>query len=197
VGGFDSEASPQYAIEMLTPELHKIRDIKIRRARPGDVSEIANVHVNSWRETYRGLLPADYLAQLNFRKKIDAWQSVILKPEQFHVLVAEDRVGVIGFATFEGARDVIWGDHGEVSSIYLLSRFKGRGIGRALLRSGMQELIRRGFRRAYCWVLENNPTISFYEHTGAQFSGQVKDDEIAGQKVKELAYVWNTLDNFK
>lgn len=179
------------------PQVQKIGDIKIRLARPGDVSEIANVHVSSWREAYRGLLPSEYLAKLNFRKKIDAWQSVILNTNKFHVYVAEDRVGVIGFATFEAARDVLWEGHAEVSSIYLLQRFKGRGVGKALLRAGMQDLIRRGFKQAYCWVLEGNPTINFYEHSGAEFSGKVKDDEIGGQPVKELAYVWNTLDNFR
>lgn len=178
-------------------EVKKIGDIKIRLARPGDVSEIANVHVSSWREAYRGLLPPEYLAKLNFRKKIDSWQKVICDTEKFTVYVAEDRVGVIGFATFEAARDLTWEGHGEVSSIYLLSRFKGRGVGKALLQSGMQVLIRRQFNQAYCWVLEGNPTIQFYEHTGATFSGQVKDDEIAGQKIKELAYRWNSLDNFK
>jgi len=182
---------------MIPQMVTKIGDIKIRKARPGDVSEIANVHVNSWRETYRGLLPSDYLAKLNFRKKIDAWQAVILKTDQFHVFVAEDRVGVIGFATFEAARDVNWEGCGEVSSIYLLSRFKGRGVGRAMLSAGMTELKRRNFSSAYCWVLDGNPTISFYEHTGAEFSGISKDDEIAGQKVKELAYVWKSLDGFK
>ena len=177
--------------------VHKIGDIKIRMARPGDVSEIANVHVNSWRETYRDLLPASYLAQLNFRKKIDAWQKVITEKEKFAVFVAEDRVGVIGFATFEAARDVTWEGHGEVSSIYLLKRFKGRGVGKALLNSGMHELVKRDFKQAYCWVLEGNPTVDFYVHSGAAFSGVIKDDEIAGQKIKELAYVWNTLDNFR
>lgn len=175
----------------------KLGDIKIRHARPGDVSEIANVHVSCWRETYRGMLPAEYLSKLNFRKKIDSWQRVILDKEKFTVFVAEDRVGVIGFATFEAARDTKWDGHGEVTSIYLLSRFKGRGIGRALLQVGMQDLMKRNFNQAYCWVLQGNPTIGFYEHTGAKFSGLTKDDEIAGQKVTELAYVWNNLDNFR
>ncbi len=174
----------------------KFNDVKIRLARPGDVSEIANVHVSSWRETYRGILPADYLAKMNFRKKMDAWYKVITDKERFIVFVAEDRVGVIGFATFEPARDVSWVKYGEVTSIYLLSRFKGRGIGRALLNAGMAELKKRNFNQAYCWVLKGNPTIQFYEHTGAHYSGQSKDDELAGQKITELAYVWKSLEEF-
>lgn len=177
--------------------LNQLKDIKIRLARPGDVSEIANVHVNCWRETYRGLLPSEYLSKLNFRKKIDAWQKVIGEKEKFTVIIAEDRVGVIGFATVEAARDSGWQGHGEVSSIYLLSRFKGRGVGKALLQAGMKDLLKRNFSQAYCWVLQGNPTIQFYEHTGATYSGVSKDDEIAGQKIKELAYVWASLESFK
>jgi L-amino acid N-acyltransferase YncA len=175
----------------------KIGEIKIRKAWPGDVPEIANVHVCCWRETYRGLLPSDYLNKLNFRKKIDAWQQVIAENEKFAVFIAEDRMGVIGFSTFESARDHLWAGHGEVSSIYLLSRFKGRGIGRALLQAGMQELLRRNFNQAYCWVMEGNPSVQFYEHSGAKFSGVYKHEEIGGQNVKELAYVWNSLENFR
>jgi L-amino acid N-acyltransferase YncA len=175
----------------------KIGDIKIRLARPGDVSEVANVHVNSWRETYRGLLPEEYLSKLNFRKKIDAWQKVLCDSKRFIVFVAEDRVGVIGFATFESARDDSWQAFGEVTSIYLLSRFKGRGVGRALLQAGMRELAKRNFQQAYCWILEGNPSVHFYEASGATYSGQSKDDEIGGQKIKELAYVWESLDHFK
>ncbi len=177
--------------------MYKVGEIKIRKAWPGDVSEIANVHVSCWRETYRGLLPSEYLAKLNFRKKIDAWQKVIADKEKFAVFIAEDRMGVIGFSTVEAARDVLWEGSGEISSIYLLSRFKGRGLGRALLHAGMKELLKRDFKQAYCWVMEGNPSVHFYEHSGAKFSGVFKDEEIAGQKIKELAYVWNSLDAFK
>ena len=142
-------------------------------------------------------MPEEYLSKLNFRKKIDAWQKVLCDSKRFIVFVAEDRVGVIGFATFESARDDSWRAFGEVTSIYLLSRFKGRGVGRALLQAGMRELAKRNFQQAYCWILEGNPSVHFYEASGATYSGQSKDDEIGGRKIKELAYVWENLDHFK
>ena len=48
-----------------------------------------------------------------------------------------------------------------------------------------------------CWVLENNPTTSFYEKTGASFSGLNKVEETAGQEMKELAYERNSLKLFR
>lgn len=53
-----------------------------------------------------------------------------------------------------------------------------------------------GYKKANCWVLENNPTIKFYERSGAIFSKKVKQDEIGGQMFNELAYEWADL-NFK
>ena len=55
----------------------------------------------------------------------------------------------------------------------------------------MKEL---GYKKAYCWVLENNPTIKFYEKSGATFSGHTKYDDIGGEQFKELAYDWDSLD---
>lgn len=40
----------------------KSADIIIRKANFDDAPEIANVHLNSLREAYRGLLPQEYLA---------------------------------------------------------------------------------------------------------------------------------------
>ena len=41
----------------------------ISRASPEDAYAIAKVHVDSWREAYRTILPADYLAALSVEKR--------------------------------------------------------------------------------------------------------------------------------
>jgi hypothetical protein len=57
-------------------------------------------------------------------------------------------------------------------------------------------MIERGFKKAYCWVLEGNPSIKFYESTGAVFNGQIKEDEIGGTKFNDLMYEWKDLSHF-
>ena len=69
-----------------------------------------------------------------------------------------------------------------------------KGIGFALLSAGFKKMRNLGYKRAYCWVLENNPTIKFYEWSGARYSGRKKEDEIGGKKLNELAYEWGSLD---
>ena len=45
--------------------MQRLDDILIVPAGPGDAPGLGDVHVRAWRETYTGLLPAGYLAQMN------------------------------------------------------------------------------------------------------------------------------------
>lgn len=51
----------------------------------------------------------------------------------------------------------------------------------------------RGFKKGYLWVLKDNPTIRFYEKTGARQADAVKKATIGGQDVEELCYVWDNI----
>lgn len=176
----------------------QIADTTIRKATPDDAAEIANVHLNSWREAYQNLLPQDFLDQLplTFKRRMNMWKQTAIENKK-PIFVAEAKNGVVGFSVFEPARDASMSGYGEVGAIYLLEKFKGKKIGAALLKSGMNELIKMNYSKAYCWVLEGNPTIKFYESSGATFNGMEKPEEIGGKKVKELAYEWSDLTGFK
>ena len=164
----------------------------IRQACSDDAAEIANVHVNSWRETYAGLLPQKFISELplSFRRRRDYWESVIQKSPQNLLVAEEEKFGIVGFASVESARDPRLTGKGELTAIYLLRSFHGKGLGRDLLAAALGELKTRGFKEAYCWVLKDNPTIRFYQRSGASFLGYEKPDTIGGQSVTELAYGW-------
>lgn len=123
------------------------------------------------------------------------WKQVTAESKK-SLFVAEAKSGIVGFSVFEPARDASMSGYGEVSAIYLLEEFKGKKIGAALLKIGMTQFIKMNYAKAYCWVLEGNPTIKFYEKSGASFNGIKKTDEIGGVKVKELLYEWKNLENF-
>src|SRR5262249_25571594 len=46
----------------------------IRRARASDAGTIAQVHVRSWRESYRGIVPDGYLAQMSVAAHERQWR---------------------------------------------------------------------------------------------------------------------------
>ena len=41
--------------------------MRIRAAKPADAGSLARVHVDSWRSTYTGILPDEFLAGLSYR----------------------------------------------------------------------------------------------------------------------------------
>ncbi len=177
--------------------LLQIEDIIIRNAVAEDAPEIANVHLNSWREAYRNLLPQEFLDQLplTFKRRMIMWkQAATMKDRALYV--AENKSGIVGFSVLAPAQDKEMNEYGELGAIYLLEKFKGKGIGAALLKSGMKQIMEWQYSKAYCWVLQDNPSIQFYEKSGAVFNGMTKIDEIGGKKVTELCYEWKNLNPF-
>ncbi len=170
-------------------------EIRIRPFQTGDEIATAKVHIQSWQEAYKGLIPQFYLDNLpsELESRTDMWRQIAKHPKRW-AWVAEDQSGIIGFSLFGPARDTNKEGYIELGAIYLLSTYKGKGIGYSLLKTGYSQMRQFGFQKSYCWVLENNPTIKFYEKTGAKFNGDKKQDEIGGVILNELAYEWSALN---
>jgi ribosomal protein S18 acetylase RimI-like enzyme len=105
--------------------------VSIRAANSYDAVAIARVHVESWRTTYAGIVPDDYLAGLDETLRVKLWQEWLSSGAV--VLVAERKGGVVGFVHAGNIREAIETADAEVYSLYLLKESQGRGIGRALL----------------------------------------------------------------
>lgn len=164
--------------------------ISIRPATTEDAGAIAQVHVESWRTTYLGIVPAAYLAGLDEMIRAKLWQEFL--GASALVLVAERDGRLIGFAHGGANREAIGGCDAELYAIYLTRDSQGRGTGSALLRAMAKELLGRGFGSMAVWVLERNPARSFYEKMGAHLAAS-KVIEIGGAKLMEVAYAWPDL----
>lgn len=81
----------------------------------------------------------------------------------------------------------------EVWCIYLLEKYHGKKIEFNLLKQYFDIHSDKGFSKGYLWVLDNNPTIKFYEKVGGRCDGRDKEGEISGHKVKELIFVWDEI----
>lgn len=176
----------------------KIENIIIRKATSEDAAEIANVHISSWREAYRGMLPQEYLDQLplSFRERMNLWRKISADDDKA-LFVAEAPQGIIGFAGYSHPREESMKSYGELGAIYLLEKHQGKGIGFDLLKVGMQKLMEWNYSKAYCWVMKTSPTIKFYQKTGATLSGVEQDDEIFGVTTRDVICAWENLEQFK
>ena len=158
----------------------------VRRARQADAAAIAQVHVRSWREAYRGLVPDEYLAQLSVAGHERHWRQTFATGGW--AFVAEWERRIVGFASgglSRARRDV----SGELYLLYVLRARHGRGVGRALFDACHYELARCGHRGLLVWVLADNPARGFYERLGGELSGE-STVTLAGARLREVAYLW-------
>ncbi len=167
--------------------------MNVRKALPGDVKGIAKVHVDSWRTTYKGIVPDEYLNNLSYESKEKIWLEGI---KQKNVYVAEDGKGeIVGFSTGGKERSGSYPDYqGELYAIYILQAHQGKGIGRKLIAPIVDDLKKMSITMMLVLVLEENPSRLFYETLGAKLLDTI-EVEIAGVTLKERVYGWDNLEN--
>lgn len=164
--------------------------LSIRPATPDDASGIAHVHVDSWRTTYAGIVPGEYLATLNEANRATMWREQL--SNNLEVSLANLDGEVVGFITGGPTREPIQSYDAELYAIYLLNHAQGQGIGRQLLQELVTSLRSKGFHGMVVWVLEQNPAKHFYIRTGAQLLTS-KEIEIGGAMLTEASYGWPNL----
>jgi GNAT superfamily N-acetyltransferase len=165
----------------------------IRAAAIADAPAIARVHVDSWRTTYKGIVPNDHLANLSYEERESMWRGVIeneAAPQR--VFIAEDNGGVIGFAACGPERTHNPTYTGELYAIYLFQQHQRRGIGRELTRAVADYLLEQGHSGMLVWVLEQNPSRRFYEALGGE-EVERKTIPIGGVNLSEVAYGWRDI----
>jgi L-amino acid N-acyltransferase YncA len=166
----------------------------IRAATAGDAIAIAHVHVESWRTTYSGIVPDEYLAGLDETLRVQLWSEWL--NGETTVLVAEHAGRVVGFAHAGKIREPLETCDAELYSLYLLREAQRHGTGSALLREMAAELNGRGFKSMAVWVLERNLSRSFYERFGGRVAAS-RVIEIGGAKMMEVAYWWPVLETLR
>jgi ribosomal protein S18 acetylase RimI-like enzyme len=166
----------------------------IREATARDVPALARTHVDTWRETYRGLLPDAYLAGLDAAGREPQWQRAVARPAgQGCVFVVEDEQGgIAGFAS-GGPHHGTLGYTGELYTLYLRQAWQGHGLGRALFQAVATRLHEQGQRSLALWVLATNRRArDFYEALGGRF---LREQAIVfeGVPLREAGYGWRDI----
>ena len=162
----------------------------IRAAKVEDAAAIAHVHVQSWRTTYAGIVPAEYLASLDEAERVPLWQDWLTS--DISLFVAEIERKVVGIAVGGAIREPLEAYDAELYTIYLLEEAQGRGLGSALVKTVAQTLVQQGFQSMMVWALEQNSAVRFYEKAGAQRVTS-KQIEIGGKSLSDLALGWPDL----
>ena len=159
--------------------------MKIRHATQSDFQAIAAIHIESWKDAYSDVLPAEFLDSKINRVFLKHWNEIEIQNEDI-ILVAEENF-VIGFIAV-WCRPIPF-----IDNLHVRPSQRCRRIGSDLMKAVAKELINKGHKTAYLWVFESNEkAIRFYERLGgAQKEQSMKN--VFGYEVLSRKIEWNDL----
>lgn len=163
-----------------------IKEIKLRRATVDDAEAIAAVRIESWRATYRGMIPDAYLDDMRLEDSMLHWRKVLQAlPEagdRICVYVAESEGHIVGFASGMMLPEPKLGMQAELTAVYLRPAWQRIGIGRRMLQKVARTMQAQGADSLLVWVISGNSIArNFYE-------------ELGGELLQEQAFSWDGMD---
>lgn len=130
----------------------------IRAATADDLPAISALHLQSWRTTYAGLLPADYLTDGAARQLDAKWATL----PQGTTLVAMDGERLAGFMHVNA------GNPAYVDALHVAGFAQGRGLGARLIARAFTQIAANGVNAAYLYIVAGNDGARrFYGRLGA------------------------------
>jgi GNAT superfamily N-acetyltransferase len=168
--------------------------ITVRRAAAGDAPAIARVRIDSWRTTYRGLIPDAYLDGMQVEASTALWDRVLMAgPNTTSVFVAEHRVEVVGFACGTLLKEPKHDLDAELAAVYLRREFQHAGLGRRLVAAVVDAQREHGATGLLTWVIAGNKAArAFYERLGGELLVE-QPFQWDGMDLVEAGYGWRDL----
>ena len=167
---------------------------EIKKAGVRSIFDIAKVHVDCWKTTYRGVVPDEKLDGMSYEKSAAKWKEFFAPRRcatmKNTVLVVKKDKETVGFCAGGDVRKFskrTEGYKGEIKALYILKDHQRRGIGRSFIKY-FEEIFRKKKIFSYIiWVLKDNPSKGFYRKMGGKLL-TTKMYEIGGRKLKGLCF---------
>lgn len=170
-------------------------EISFRPAVVGDAQAIAALRVDSWRATYRGIMPDAYLDNMQAAQSAAMWQQVLsIGASGICVFVAEAGAEIVGFASGMLLTPEKFDCNAELTGIYIKPIAQRGGVGRRLLSLVVKRLQQTGALSLLSWVIsENQAARKFHEELGA---GLLVEQAFTWDELDllEVGYGWQNLD---
>jgi GNAT superfamily N-acetyltransferase len=153
---------------------------------------LAFVRVTTWRTAYAGIVPEDYLRQLDLIAEARRWSeglAALAETSRCAYIAVEQPGGrVVGYCIAGPERTGDKDYPAELYALYVLPERQGRGLGQALVKTAAAWLLAQGYERMVIYVLrDNHPARRFYEAIGGT-AAREKQVEIGGAPLAEVGY---------
>jgi len=142
--------------------------VNIRAATEDDVPQIAQVHVEAWQESFKGIAPEEYLGSLSVERRRDVFAERLSNPTYSLLVADEPNRGVVGFIDFGTPEFENYGYEARVYSFYLLKEFQRLGLGARLFEMCRRAMRDAGYGSMCLDTLEMSPYRKFYEKHGGK-----------------------------
>ena len=138
--------------------------MRVRIASREDADIVGKVHSDAWKSAYRGIFSDEYIdSDTNIKRRNEFLESIQDDTCTYFLLEESDQpAGIVK------TREVNSGL--EIESIYILSEFRGKGLGRQFI-----DFIKASRSGIFLWVLEANTNARrFYEKNGFTPTGETR-----------------------
>ena len=149
-------------------------NVEIRLAEISDAEAIAKVQNSGWQNAYAGLIPDLVLQNLSLEARRKSWEeSIKTPPAGSQILLACIEGEVQGFMGFGPSRDEEGlCKCGEIYTFYVNLEYQNRGLGKALMKAGLNFLKAEGHSEIQLWAIEGNTLAqNWYESRGWKNEG--------------------------
>lgn len=164
----------------------------VRKAKIKDARSILDVNIKSWQDTYKDILPIDYLNNLcsnseDYKKAIEKNEQKIKDYDNFYVAEIDNKI--VGFCSFGISKKDLKPSAGEIYALYVDKKYHGLGIGKELFSQSKKELAKK-YNEVIVSCLAQNKSNEFYKKMNCVKVGTC-DFMLNGKSYEENLYIIN------
>lgn len=150
-----------------------------------DSAGLADIHRETWRYAYAGIIPGVGLERMISRRGAGWWRR--LHAAGGRALVVGEPDALVAYALVGRNRT---GQGGEIQELYVRPAWQGLGVGGRLFAASRRELDRRGVKALTVWCLtENRIGCDFYRSRGGVESGRAHE-RVVGATLEKRRFSW-------
>ena len=169
--------------------------ISLLPATAQDAESIARLQAQSWRNTYRGMLPDEYLDRHVVHDRLEYWPMRFTRfaSDRTLVLKAVEAGTLLGFVCVLLDEEPEWG--ARLDNLHVSPEAKGTGIGYVLFNAAREWIadVAPGMAM-HLWCVERNYVARrFYERQGGKIVETATRPVAQDLSVPELRYWWPPL----
>ena len=173
--------------------------LEFREAIIDDLSDIAELSISSWKNSFDEFIQKDVLDKLSLENAIQVWKISLLPNENKQRIILaiikdcnNSKLEIVGFINFGHSISLGLENLGEIVALHVLKKYHKLGIGRQLVSICLNTLFLEGCQSIISWVLEGNLIArKFFEQMGGEYftSGT---RVIGGKNYNQNCFLWKT-----